>query len=61
MRSFELAWAWERRCSSRRDQNSLQPPRSALTVDVRDLNEVFKRAHPRQRRHQAKKRKIAIK
>ncbi len=41
--------------------NHIQTTAQYLKVDVRDLKEVFTRAHPRQKRRQAKKGKVAVK
>jgi site-specific recombinase XerD len=41
--------------------NHIQTTAGYLKVDVRDLKEVFARAHPRQKRRQAKKGKVAVK
>jgi site-specific recombinase XerD len=41
--------------------NQIQTTARYLEVDVRDLKEVFARAHPRRKRRQAKKGKVAVK
>jgi hypothetical protein len=41
--------------------NHIQTTAQYLKLDVRDLKEVFTRAHPRQKRRQAKKGKVAVK
>jgi len=41
--------------------NHIQTTAQYLKVDVRDRKEVFARAHPRQKRRQANKGKVAVK